>query len=86
MQPAQKGGHRRESGPEKMINRKSTTIWACGMICCLSLFVAITPIAGGGHPQDAFSPKMIAALLFSWGLVITTCLFLVKCKRKRHLH
>jgi len=69
------------------MNRKAITIWTCGIIFCLSLFVAVTPIAKGeGHSAFDFSPKVITALLLGWSLILAICVFLVKCKRKKRSH
>jgi hypothetical protein len=71
---------------EKM-NRKSITIWACGIVFCLSLFVALIPIGRGeGHAPFEFSLKGIAALLLGWTLILGICTFLVRCKGKRRSH
>jgi hypothetical protein len=70
-----------------MMNRKSITIWICAAIFCLSLFVALGPIAdNNGYFAYGFSPKVIATLLLGWALIITVCAFLVKCKGKHRLH
>jgi hypothetical protein len=69
------------------MNRKSITIWFCAGIFCLSLFVALMPISGNArYMGDWFSPKIITTLLLGWGLIITVCAFLCKCKGKRHIH
>jgi len=66
------------------MNRKAITIYACGALFCVSLFVAIAPIATSDGLADLlFHPKMIAALLLGWVLIITTCVFLVKCNKKK---
>jgi len=71
----------------EIMNRKSITIWTCGVIFCVSLFVAITPIAiSGGHSEYRFPPKVIAMLIIGWDLIIAICFFLVKCKKKKRPH
>jgi hypothetical protein len=69
---------------EEKMNRKSITIWACAGIFCLSLFVALMPIAGhNGYFDYGFSPIAIVTLLLGWALIITVCAFLVKSKKKK---
>jgi hypothetical protein len=72
---------------KETVNRKSTTIWLCGMIFGLSLFVAITPVVRiDGHSEYRFPPKVIVALIIGWDLIIAACIFLIKSKRKRRLN
>jgi hypothetical protein len=79
-----KGGDCGRSGSEEIMNRKAITIWACGAVFCVSLFVAITPLSsGGGHSAYKFPPKVIATLIIGWDLIIAICFFLVKCTKKR---
>jgi hypothetical protein len=68
-------------------NRKSATIWLCAGIFCLSLFVAVIPIANtDSYLEYGISPKVIATLLLGWTLIISVCAFLAKCKGRRRLH
>jgi uncharacterized membrane protein len=72
---------------EETMNRKSITIWVCAAIFCLSLLIAVMPIAGSnGYFAYASWPKVIVTLLLGWGFIITVCAFLVKSKGKRHSH
>jgi len=79
------GGDCGGSESEKIMSRKSIIICLCGAISCLSLFVAMTPLGGGVGRWASllFSPNIILALLIGSGLIITTCVFLVKCNRKK---
>jgi hypothetical protein len=66
------------------MNRKSITIWVCGAVFCLCLFVAVIPIANSdSYFEYGISPKVIATLLLGWALIITVCAFLVKSNGKR---
>jgi hypothetical protein len=68
------------------MNRKSITIWLCGAIFALSLFVAVTPVVhAAGHSIFEFPPRVIIMLIIGWDLIIATCIFLVKSKRKKRL-
>jgi hypothetical protein len=56
----------------------------CAGIFCLSLFVALSPMAGSNSFFDyGFSAKRIALLVLGWCLIISVCGFLVKSKSKR---
>jgi hypothetical protein len=69
------------------MNRKSITIWGCGLLFCVSLFVAVTPVMHfGGHSIYEFPPKVIVVLIVGWDLILATCVFLVKSKKRRRFH
>jgi hypothetical protein len=69
------------------MNGRAITIYACGLLFFVSLFVAITPIAHfDGHSRLMFTPKVIIGLLIGWGLIMTACTFLVKCKYRKRPH
>jgi hypothetical protein len=68
-------------------NRKSATIWLCAGIFCLSLFVAVFPVANAdSYFEYGISAKVIVTLLVGWTLIISVCAFLAKCKGKRRFH
>jgi hypothetical protein len=69
---------------KERMNRKSITIWGCGLLFCVSLFVAVTPITHiAGHSIFEFPPKVIATLVIGWDLIFLACFFLVKAKKRR---
>jgi hypothetical protein len=68
---------------EETMNRTSITIWICAAVFCVSLFIAVIPLANSeSYFAYGISPKVIGTLLLGWGLIITVCSFLVKSKTK----